>query len=134
VPVAERRKGASGRQPSSRAMVLATPRMPPVSGTCRPARRARPPGRIPIGRLWHAEFGQTNRLFLLAEWTYSKRALFLPWVARPTSTALRTCADIFDTSCRCRSGVARCFLNELYAAGESEFAVDVGEVGLQGLW
>jgi hypothetical protein len=31
-----------------------------------------------------------------------------------------------------RSGVAGCFRDELYAAGESEFCVDVGEVGLHG--
>jgi hypothetical protein len=29
-------------------------------------------------------------------------------------------------------GVAGCFLGELYAAGEAEFGVDVGEVGLHG--
>jgi hypothetical protein len=31
-----------------------------------------------------------------------------------------------------RLGVAGCFLDELYAAGEAEFGVDVGEVGLDG--
>ena len=30
------------------------------------------------------------------------------------------------------SGVAGCFLDELYAGGEAEFGVDVGEVGLHG--
>jgi hypothetical protein len=29
-------------------------------------------------------------------------------------------------------GVAGCFLDELHARGESEFGVDVGEVGLHG--
>jgi hypothetical protein len=29
-------------------------------------------------------------------------------------------------------GVAGCFLDELHAAGEAEFGVDVGEVGLHG--
>ena len=33
-----------------------------------------------------------------------------------------------------RSGVAGGFLDELYAAGEAEFGVDVGEVGLHGAW
>ena len=33
---------------------------------------------------------------------------------------------------RQRSGVAGCFLDELYAAGEAEFGEDVGEVGLHG--
>jgi hypothetical protein len=32
------------------------------------------------------------------------------------------------------SGVARCFLRELYAGGEAEFGVDVREVGLHGAW
>jgi hypothetical protein len=30
------------------------------------------------------------------------------------------------------SGVLCCFLDELYAGGEAEFGVDVGEVGLHG--
>jgi hypothetical protein len=43
-------------------------------------------------------------------------------------SALRTC------SCRCRSAVPGCFLSELYAGGDSEFGVDVGEVGLHSAW
>ena len=39
---------------------------------------------------------------------------------------------VFLLSRRQRSGVAGCFLDELYAAGEAEFGVDVGEVGLHG--
>ena len=39
---------------------------------------------------------------------------------------------VFDLSCRHRSAVAGCFLGELHAGGESEFGVDVGEVGLHG--
>jgi len=31
-------------------------------------------------------------------------------------------------------GVAGCLLDELHAAGEAEFGVDVGEVGLHGAW
>jgi hypothetical protein len=31
-----------------------------------------------------------------------------------------------------RSGVAGCFLNKLHAGAETEFDVDVGEVGLHG--
>jgi hypothetical protein len=43
-------------------------------------------------------------------------AVFLPWAARAASTAARTCTDwVFDLSCRCGSGVAGCFLGELYA-------------------
>jgi len=33
---------------------------------------------------------------------------------------------------RAGSAVPGCFLRELYAGGESEFGVDVGEVGLHG--
>ena len=33
---------------------------------------------------------------------------------------------------RRRSGLAGCFLNKLHTGGESEFGVDVGEVGLHG--
>ena len=39
---------------------------------------------------------------------------------------------VFNQSCRCRSAVPGCFLSELHAGGESEFGVDVGEVGLHG--
>ena len=36
------------------------------------------------------------------------------------------------TADRARSTMTRSFLGELYAGGESEFGVDVGEVGLHG--
>jgi hypothetical protein len=39
---------------------------------------------------------------------------------------------VFDQSCRCRSAVASGFLNKLYAGGQSEFGIDVSEVGLHG--
>jgi hypothetical protein len=35
---------------------------------------------------------------------------------------------------RDRSGVACCFLSKLDTGGQSEFGVDVGEVGLHGAW
>ena len=67
----------------------------------------------------------------LAERTYSKRAAFLPR-SRDRPRPQPGLAQLVDQSRRCRSAVPRCFLSELYARGESEFGVDVGEVGLHG--
>jgi hypothetical protein len=74
----------------------------------------------------------------LADTTYQERAVFLPRGAQLTSTATKACTTtlhdyyVFDQSCRGRSAVPGCFLRELDAGGESEFGVDVGEMGLHG--
>ena len=46
------------------------------------------------------------------------------------------CTPSMVQACCCAgcSGVAGCLLSELHARGESQFGVDVGEVGLHGAW
>jgi hypothetical protein len=39
---------------------------------------------------------------------------------------------LHDLRCPCHSGVEGCFLDELHAAAEAEFGVDVGQVSLYG--
>jgi hypothetical protein len=46
--------------------------------------------------------------------------------------ALRTAREHLWLRLRRCSGVAGCFLNQLYVGAQAEFGVDVGEVGLHG--
>ena len=82
---------------------------------------------------------------LLVECTHSKPALFLTMRSRrsepQSSSGTRMHAATFPSRMHAavqqdgnRSGVASCFLNELYAGGQSEFGVNVGEVGLHSPW
>ena len=75
-------------------------------------------------------------LVLLAESTYSKLAVFLPH-GRPIDLdrTQELCGGLrLRSELSMSSVVASCLLNELDAAGEAEFGVDVSEVGFYGPW